>query len=92
MLIKAKRYFCLIRSVLIKAKKFSVFIGISIIECMYTRPVASVSLIAGMTGLSVQTVNKAVGILLSDGILKEVNGNRRSRVFTLHDYIRVFKG
>lgn len=64
----------------------------TIIECMYTRPVASVSLIAGMTGLSVQTVNKAVGILLSDGILKEVTGNRRSRVFTLHDYIRVFKG
>ena len=27
-----------------------------------------------MTGLSVQTVNKAVGILLSDGILKEVTG------------------
>ena len=32
MLIKAKRYFYLIRSVLIKAKKISVFIGISIFE------------------------------------------------------------
>lgn len=61
-----------------------------VIDCMYVEPVASVSRLAELTELTVQTVNKAVKALISDGILVELTGNRRNRLFALFDYIRVF--
>jgi Fic family protein len=61
-----------------------------IIQCMYVKPVASVAVLAEQTELTVQTINKAVKILASDGILVELTGNSRNRIFSLDDYIRVF--
>jgi Fic family protein len=62
-----------------------------VIQCMYVEPVSSVAGLAGQTGLTVQTINKAVKILLSDGILVELTGNSRNRTFSLDGYIRVFR-
>lgn len=61
-----------------------------IIECMYREPVSSVSKLAELTGLTVQTINKAVKILLDDRVIIEITGNRRNRSFVLYDYLRVF--
>ena len=61
-----------------------------IIQCMYVEPVASVARLSELTGLTVQTINKAVKVLLLDGILVELTGNSRKRIFAMYDYIRVF--
>lgn len=57
---------------------------------MYCQPVATSEQLSKLTGLAVQTINKMVKILCADGILVEVTGNKRNRVFVLDDYLKVF--
>ena len=61
-----------------------------ILHVMYCQPVATSEQISKLTGLAVQTINKMVKILCADGILVEVTGNKRNRVFVLDDYLKVF--
>ena len=61
-----------------------------IIQSMYATPVASVAELAKQTGLTIQTINKAVKILLSDRILVELTGGSRKRTFALDGYLHVF--
>ena len=61
-----------------------------IIAVMYKKPVINARSLSDLTGLSAPTVNKCLQILIDDGILTEVTGNKRNRVFALYDYINVF--
>lgn len=62
----------------------------TIIRSMYSKPVATVNDLTEITGLSFDTVNRVVKILVKDKVLIELTGNRRNRVFFLHEYIAVF--
>lgn len=62
-----------------------------IIGEMYSKPVATVNDLVALTGLSGQTVNTCMSILCQDNIVQEITGNRRNRVFSLYDYINVFR-
>lgn len=62
-----------------------------IITAMYGQPVATVSELSDFTGLTVQAVNNSVKILCDDNILSELTGNKRNRIFSLRDYINIFR-
>lgn len=62
-----------------------------IITAMYSQPVATVSQLSDLTGLTVQAVNNTVKILCDDHILSELTGNKRNRIFALTDYINIFR-
>jgi Fic family protein len=53
------------------------------------RPVASVAFLASRTGMTVPTVTKAVATLGSAGIVREITGRRRNRVFAYEAYLRI---
>lgn len=62
----------------------------AIIRAMYSQPVASISVLADLTGMSIANINSAVNTLVSDGILSEITGGKRNRVFMLTKYMRLF--
>lgn len=72
-------------------KKMHTTIG-SIIREMYSRPIASVAMLSEMTGISIANVNSAVNMLVEDGILGEITGGKRNRVFLLIEYMEIFTG
>ncbi len=51
------------------------------------RPLATVSGLVGQTGLSVPTVGKVLDVLTSAGIVREITGRRRWRVFAYDRYL-----
>ena len=70
-------------------KKMHTTIG-AIIREMYSRPIASVAMLSEMTGLGITNVNSAVNMLVKDGILAEITGGKRNRVFMLVEYMKIF--
>ncbi len=62
----------------------------AIINAMYSRPVASVNNLAEMTGLAIPSISSAVNLLVNDGILSEMTGGKRNRVFMLTEYMHIF--
>ena len=62
----------------------------AIIRTMYSRPVASISMLSEMTGIAIASIYSAVNILVHDGILAEITGGRRNRHFMLIGYMRIF--
>ena len=62
----------------------------SVIRAMYSRPVASVSVLSDMTGAGIANINSAVNTLVRDGILQEITGGKRNRVFMLRKYMHIF--
>ena len=64
----------------------------SIIREMYSRPIASVAILSEMTGIGVTIVNSAVNTLVADGVLSEITGGKRNRVFMLTEYMEIFSG
>ena len=70
-------------------KKMHTTIG-SIIKEMYSRPIASVAMLSEMTGIGIANVNSAVNMLVNDGILAEITGGKRNRVFMLIEYMKIF--
>lgn len=53
------------------------------------RPIASVAMLAERTGLAVPTVNSAIASLQSIGIVRELTGRRRGRVFSYDPYLKI---
>ncbi|SDX33985.1 Fic family protein [Eubacterium barkeri] len=72
------------------SKRTSVESQRKILEALYKNPVASVSDLCTWTQLSAQTINTTVKTLRDDGILQEVTGNKRNRIFVLKDYLMIF--
>ena len=62
----------------------------AIIREMYSRPISSVALLSEITGISIPNVNSAVNVLVDDGILAEITGGKRNRVFMLVEYMKIF--
>jgi Fic family protein len=62
-----------------------------IITSMYSYPVTNTNELSEITKLTPQAINKSIRILLEDKVLMEITGNRRNRIFALHEYINVFK-
>ena len=53
------------------------------------RPILSLNELRRLTGLVFPTVSRSVNALLEAGIVREITGRKRNRVFAYHDYLAV---
>ncbi|MFO1503259.1 MAG: Fic family protein [Steroidobacteraceae bacterium] len=60
-----------------------------VFEAMRARPIANIGILARRTGLTFATVAKGVNSLVELGILKELTGGKRGRVFAYDRYVQV---
>ncbi len=58
-------------------------------HCLQTRPILSVPAASGHLALSAPTIRKSIGHLVDLGILQEVTGKRRDRLFAYRSYIDI---
>jgi Fic family protein len=62
-----------------------------VLEDLYKRPVVQVNSVAQLTGLAFPNANRLVARLVELGILKEVTGRSRNRLFRYSPYIALFE-
>jgi Fic family protein len=60
-------------------------------KALQRRPAATIARLANETGLSVPTVTLALKTLQENGIISEVTGRRRSRVFIYSHYLDLLR-
>lgn len=59
---------------------------------LFSNPAVTVARIEKQLNISTSSANRLVNELEQAGILKEITGFSRNRVFILHEYIELFKG
>ena len=64
--------------------------GHRVLEQLYQRPILSVQNIQALTGTSFAAANTMTSRLVDLGILHEITGNRRNRLFHYQSYISIF--
>ena len=64
--------------------------GHIVLEYLYKHPVLSVNDVRKITGVSYTTANNLVYSLVANGILEEITGRRRNRLFRYAPYIEIF--
>jgi Fic family protein len=60
-----------------------------VFEAFRARPLATIAALAAHTGSSVPTVSRAVESLVALGIVKEITGRKRERVFAYGQYLEI---
>jgi Fic family protein len=63
--------------------------GLRVLLALQQRPVGSATAIANRAGLSVPGANKTIDALATLGIVREITGRRRNRVFVYDAYLRI---
>lgn len=58
---------------------------------LYAQPVIDVKKAMAATGVSVNTVSALINDLVSAGVLREMTGQRRNRLFVFQEYLALFK-
>lgn len=58
---------------------------------LYQRPVINADKVSEISGISMPSAYKLIGVMEEIGILKEVTGGQRGRVYVFEDYIKLFK-
>lgn len=64
--------------------------GMDLLPQLFKRPVVAVKDVQGMTGLSKKAANDLVQVFVDTGILTEITGQQRNRLFVFHEYMRLF--
>ncbi len=64
--------------------------ALKVIENLYDRPLMGSAKAAEVTGLSLPSVYKLIGDLENLGILKEITGGKRKRIFVFDEYLKLF--
>jgi len=64
--------------------------GLEVLETLFTQPIVDVNTIAEQRGLSYAAANDLVRRFVDSGILNEVTGQRRNRLFRFDGYINAF--
>jgi hypothetical protein len=61
---------------------------------LYVRPIIDVKGVAGMPGMAGVSTNTAAALIadmVASGVLHEVTGQRRNRLFVFRDYLDIFR-
>ncbi len=58
---------------------------------LYTRPVVDVNQAAGIIGTTTNTANALITDMVTHGVLAEITGQRRNRLFIFNEYIDLFR-
>lgn len=65
-------------------------VGMELLSQLFKRPVVAVKDVQSMTGLSAKAANDLVQAFVEKGILAEITGQQRNRLFVFHEYIKLF--
>ncbi len=65
--------------------------GLRLLDLLFQRPLVHVKLVKDSLGVAFVTANKLVDQLESLGLLEEITGRRRDRVFRYAPYLRLFQ-
>jgi Fic family protein len=65
-------------------------VGMELLSQLFKRPVVAVKDVQGMTGLSAKAANDLVQAFVEKGILAEITGQQRNRLFVFHEYMKLF--
>ncbi len=63
--------------------------AVRLFECLPSHPVVTVPRASELLNLTAPPARKAVALLESLGVLCEISGRRRDRVYAYHDYLRI---
>jgi len=63
--------------------------AIRLFELLPSHPMVTLSLASKLLGVSKPTAVKAIDALQAAGVLREITGKRRDRVYAYHEYLRV---
>jgi Fic family protein len=58
---------------------------------LYARPVVDVNLAAKVIGATTNTASALITDMVTHGVLAEVTGQRRNRLFVFNEYIELFR-
>ncbi len=64
--------------------------GLKLLESMYQRPIFTVAIVAEYLGVSVQAANSLTEKFVQLGLIKEITGNQRYRVYRYDQYVSLF--
>ncbi len=62
-----------------------------VLQYLYKKPIVDVPKVAEITGKSVGSVYKLISILEEIGILREISGQQRGRLYSFEDYVGLFR-
>lgn len=65
--------------------------GSALLYSLFSKPVVTVKDVQILTGLSPKASNDLVQLFVTEGILKEITGYQRNRVFVFDEYVRLFR-
>jgi len=65
--------------------------GLRLLDLLFQRPLVHVNLVKDSLGIAFVTANKLAGQLESLGILEEITGRRRDRIFSYSPYVGLFR-
>lgn len=65
--------------------------GLSFLEHLFVEPVINVKQVEKSCGLSTKAANDLVSLFIEQGILKEISGKTRYRLFLFEPYLNLFK-
>ncbi len=63
--------------------------AIRLFELLPSHPVVTLSVSIKLLGVSKPTAQKALAALQAAGVLREITGKRRDRVYAYHEYLQV---
>ena len=64
--------------------------ALKVIEHLYSKPLLGASKVAELTGLSSPSAYKLIKDLENLGILKEITGGKRKKIYSFDEYVRLF--
>jgi Fic family protein len=64
--------------------------GSAFLNALFSKPTVTVKDVQTMTGLSPKAANDLVQAFITRGILKEITGYQRNRMFVFHEYMKMF--
>ncbi len=62
-----------------------------LLHALFSSPVITVKDVQQITGLSTKAANDLTQAFLSAGIITEITGDKRNRIFSFEDYLRLFR-
>jgi len=62
----------------------------TLMQYLYRNPIVNISMVADLLGVKPNTASMLVSDFVKHGILSELTGKRRNRVFWFKDYVFVF--
>ena len=64
--------------------------GLTVLETLFHRPLMTVNQVAELTGVSYPAASGLVGRFVEHGLLSEITGRTRNRMYRYNEYIEVF--